>query len=383
MANVLYIPPKIVTGEGALELAASEIKKLGNKCLIVTDDIMVKIGNVKKITDMLDSIDCPYEVYSGINTEPSDEMVADGINIYQEEKCDFFLGIGGGSPIDAMKAIAAVVSNGDTIHDYVGRDLTKPLPPMVAVPTTAGTGSEVTNVSIITNKKTNVKMLLKHPALLPEIAVVDPEFTRTLPPDITASTGVDALTHAVESFTSVKASEMTDTFALSAVKRIFAYIEEAYNNGDNTEARTQMAIASLEAGIAFSNASVTIVHGMSRPIGAMFGVPHGLSNAMLFEKCMQFALPGAYAKFCELAKVVGVYKDGMSDEQGAEAFLDALRNLLNGLNIKTPEQYGIDKEEFFKATDKMSTDALASGSPGNTKRVPTKEEIIEIYKSLF
>ena len=198
--------------------------------------------------------------------------------------------------MDSMKAIGAVVSNGGSICDYMGKTIEHELPPTCTIPTTAGTGSEATKVSIITNTKTGVKMLLNDPKLMAKLAVIDPVFTLTAPPAVTAATGVDALTHAIEAYTSVKAFSMSDIYALSAVKRIFSNLYEVYINGTNVEARKEMAIAALEAGIAFSNASVTIVHGMSRPIGALFHVPHGLSNAMLLNVCLDFIKPGAESR---------------------------------------------------------------------------------------
>ncbi|MEL7657614.1 MAG: iron-containing alcohol dehydrogenase, partial [Bacillota bacterium] len=273
MANLFFIPQYIISGENALKMSTEYFKSFGKKALIVTDDIMVKLGNVKKLTDALDEINVSYIIYSGINSEPTHTMIDDGVEIYKKEGCDFLIGIGGGSPLDSMKAIGAVVTNGGKITEYMGKKIEHSLPPTCAIPTTAGTGSEATKVSIITNTDTGVKMLLNDPKLMANIAVVDPVFTLTVPPGVTAATGVDALTHAIEAYTSLKAFSMSDIYALSAIKRIFDNIYEVYTNGSNVEARREMAIAALEAGIAFSNASVTIVHGMSRPIGALFHVP--------------------------------------------------------------------------------------------------------------
>lgn len=383
MANIFFTPHYIITGEGALEMSQSYLADMGKKALIVTDDVMVDIGNVKKLTDVLDSGAIQYVVYSKINGEPNDSMIDTGVEIYKKENCDFLIGIGGGSPIDSMKAIGAVVTNGGNICDYMGKVIDKPIPPTCAIPTTAGTGSEATQFTIINDTKKNVKMLLKGPVLMSKLAVIDPTFTMTAPPKITAATGIDALCHAVEAYTSVKAFSMADTYAVSAVQRIFESLYECYTNGSNVKARTNMAIAALEAGIAFNNSSVTIIHGMSRPIGALYHVPHGLSNAMLLDKCLRFAVSGAYERFCDLAKAIGVYRDGMTTEQGANAFIEAVSKLCTSLQIQTPTEFGINKDDFFSNLDKMASDALESGSPGNTRRSPSKEEIIEIYKSLF
>lgn len=383
MANLFSIPRYIVSGENAMQMSTQHIKSFGKKALIVTDEIMVKLGNVDKLTAALDSVEVLYEIYPGINSEPTHSMIDEGVKIYKEENCDFLIGIGGGSPLDSMKAIGAVVANGGSITDYMGKVIEKPLPHTVAIPTTAGTGSEATKVSIITNTDTNVKMLLSDAKLMADLAVVDPVFTLTAPPHVTAATGVDALTHAIEAYTSSKAFSMSDIYAVSAIKRIFENIYEVFTNGDNLEARREMAIAALEAGIAFSNASVTIVHGMSRPIGACFHVPHGLSNAMLLKVCLPFIKSGATARMNQLAKEIGVYRPGMTADEGAEAFLVATTALLRTLDIKTPAEFGIDKDEFARLTPKMADDALASGSPGNTRRVPNKDDIIELYNALW
>lgn len=383
MANLFSIPRYIVSGENAMQMSTTHIKTFGKKALIVTDEVMVKLGNVAKLTEALDSVDVKYYIYDGINSEPTHTMIDKGVEIYKKEGCDFLIGIGGGSPLDSMKAIGAVANNGGSITEYMGKVIEKPLPTCVAIPTTAGTGSEATKVSIITNTDTNVKMLLSDAKLMADLAVVDPVFTLTAPPHVTAATGVDALTHAVEAYTSAKAFSMSDIYAVSAIKRIFANIQEVFKNGSNLDARREMAIAALEGGIAFSNASVTIVHGMSRPIGACFHVPHGLSNAMLLKVCMPFIQSGAADRLCQLAKEINVYKDGMSVEQGADAFVSALSNLLGTLNIQTPKEFGIDKDEFFKLIPKMADDALISGSPGNTRRTPNKDDIMDLYKKLW
>lgn len=381
MANLFLTPNNIITGAGALELAASHINKLGSKALIVTDNMMVKLGNLEKVTKILDKLNLKYEIYSEVNSEPTNIMVEKGQEIYKNSNCDFLISLGGGSPIDTMKAIGAVISNGGEISDFLGKTIENELPKMVAIPTTAGTGSEATQFTIISDITKGVKMLLSGPVLIPNLAIVDPVFTMTAPPSVTAATGIDALTHAIESYTSRKSQPMSDSFAISAVKRIFKYLKTAYIQADNEEARTEMSIASLEAGIAFNNSSVTIVHGMSRPIGALFHVPHGLSNAMLLENCLNFAKEGCEEKLAQLAKAIGIENLGV--KESAEAFIKEVSNLCKDLKIMTLEEYGIEKEEFYMVLDKMAEDALESKSPLNTMKQPTKEEIIEIYKSLW
>lgn len=383
MANLFLVPQYILTGKNALETGGEYLKSFGKKALIVTDSMMLKLGNVEKVTSILKNNNIDYVVYDGINGEPTDIMIRNGVNIYSENQCDFLIAIGGGSPIDSMKAIGASISYNSDICEFMGKQITKSIPPTCAIPTTAGTGSEATQFTIITDTKNQVKMLLKGPSLMSKLAIVDPIFTLTAPPNVTSATGIDALCHAIESYTSIKSTSMSDIFAVSAIKRIFLNLYEAYKNPSNIEAREEMAIAALEAGISFNNSSVTIVHGMSRPIGALYHVPHGLSNAMLLDKCLKFILEGAKDKFCNLAKEIGVFSDGMSVDEGAESFINAVSELCNKLKIQTPEEFGIDKDDFFKNIHKMANDAMISGSPQNTRHTPTIDDIENIYKSLW
>lgn len=383
MAREFIVPGEIFTGAGALDMAEAAMKKLGKKALIVTDKVMIELGNCAKIETALKNQSIAYSVYSEVTGEPTDVMIEKGLKMYMEEACDFMVALGGGSPLDAMKAIGSLVENGGNISDYMGKEIDAKMPPMVAVPTTAGTGSEATQFTIITDTKKDIKMLLKGKVLIPDIAVIDPQFTMTAPPKITAATGLDALCHATEAYTSRKAQTLSDTFALSAVKRIFRYLPEAFKDGSNVEARVQMSVAALEAGIAFNNASVTIIHGMSRPIGALFHVAHGISNAMLMKECLTFALPGAYDKFADLARAINVADDKDSDEVAAEKYLKAVEMLTKTLEIPSLEAYGIDKQAFFDVIDKMAFDAMASGSPQNTMRDVTEDDVKEIYKKLW
>lgn len=382
MANVFFVPKFIVSGEGALHMSMDNMKEFGKKALIVTDDMMIKLGNVGKLTDELDGAGIEYAIYSGVNSEPTHTMVNEGIEIYNEGGCDFLIAIGGGSPMDTAKAIGAVITNGGNICDYQGKKLDNELPPIVAIPTTAGTGSEATRVSIIADTDRGIKLLISDIKLLASLAVVDPVFTMTAPPAVTANTGVDALCHAIESYTSNKAFPMSKLFSKAAVKKIFDHLPTAYADGSNVEARREMAEAATQAGIAFSNASVTVIHGMSRPIGALFHVPHGLSNAMLLKVCLPYIREGAEVELYELAKEIGAY-NGENTAEGADAFVAATNELLAKLNIQSPADFGIDKDEFFAQIDKMAHDGLGSGSPANCKNIPTEDQLKEMYKALW
>lgn len=377
------IPNHTVVGTNVLGEAAPLLKKMGNKAFIVTGRHVAVSDMMKQLTALLDEngIDCV--IFDGITGEPTDTMIEKGVEMLKSSGCDFIIGIGGGSPLDSAKAIAAMTVNEGSIADYNGKEITGEILPLAAIPTTAGTGSEATKFTVITDSEKGIKMLLKGDVLVPKLAIVDSSFTVGAPKSVTSATGLDALTHAVEAYTSRKAFSMTDTLAVSAVKRIMKYLPIAYREPDNSLAREQMSIAALEAGICINNSSVTIVHGMSRPIGALFHVPHGMSNAMLLKECLSFAVSGAYEKFANLGRETGVASDSDSDETAAEKFIDSLQNICDVCEIPTLEQYGIDRDEYYSKISKMATDAVASGSPANTVKEVTVDDCIEIYKKLY
>ncbi len=383
MASKFIMPKQIISGENALQQSKEVIRTLGTKALVVSGKVMNRIGNVRIVTNLLDEIGIGWTVYDDITGEPDDVMIDGGVEAYKANGCDFLIAIGGGSPMDSMKAIGALITNPGKIADYMGKEITNPLPPMVAIPTTAGTGSEATQFTIITDTKTNIKMLLKGTVLIPDVAIVDASFTVSSPKSVTNATGLDALTHAVEGYTSRKASPLTDVYAVDAVKRIFQYLPRAYGNGEDMEAREEMILAALEAGVVINNSSVTLVHGMSRPIGANFHVPHGLSNAMLLKVCLTFALDGTYERFADLGRAIGAATEEDNDETAAKAFLDAIIQLCETLEVPTLAEYGVDKEAFCEVMDKMADDAIASGSPGNTRKTTTKADVIKMYKELW
>lgn len=377
------IPNHTIVGTNVLGEAAPLLKKIGNKAFIVTGRHVAVSDMMKQLTALLDEngIDCV--IFDGITGEPTDTMIENGVEMLKSSGCDFIIGIGGGSPLDSAKAIAAMAVNEGSIADYNGKEITGEILPLAAIPTTAGTGSEATKFTVITDSEKGIKMLLKGDVLVPKLAIVDSSFTVGAPKSVTSATGLDALTHAVEAYTSKKAFSMTDTLAVSAVKRIMKYLPIAYKEPDNSLAREQMSIAALEAGICINNSSVTIVHGMSRPIGALFHVPHGMSNAMLLKECLSFAVSGAYEKFANLGRETGVASDSDSDETAAEKFIDSLQNICDVCEIPTLEQYGIDRDEYYSKISKMATDAVASGSPANTVKEVTVDDCIEIYKKLY
>ncbi|MZK49789.1 iron-containing alcohol dehydrogenase [Clostridium beijerinckii] len=383
MAYEFSLPRRTIIGDNALESSERLIKSLGKKAFIVSGKNVTRIGTVKVLTDCLDNLGIEYEIFNDIIGEPTDLMIESGVKAYKNAKCDFCIAIGGGSPLDSGKAIAAMTKLEGSISDYMGKTIEGDFPPLVLIPTTAGTGSEATKFTVITDSKRNIKMLLKGEALLPDLAVIDSKFSMTSPKSVTAATGMDALTHAVEAYTSRKANSLTDTFALSAIKRIFEFLPLVYKDGENKKAREEMAIAAYEAGVCINNSSVTLVHGMSRPIGANFHVAHGISNAMLIKECLSYVLDGSYERFGTIGRAINVADDKKSDKEAAEAFLEKLTELCNICEIPTLKEYGINKEEFNKVLDKMAQDAMNSGSPSNTIKEVKKEDLLTIYSRLW
>ncbi|MBQ2577547.1 MAG: iron-containing alcohol dehydrogenase [Lachnospiraceae bacterium] len=370
-------------GDHALEKAIPSICALGQKALIVTGGHTLKTGAMDRLTENLQTGGLTWEIFHEIGGEPTEEMIQKGAALYRDSSCDMIIGLGGGSPLDSAKAIAVYATDGTAFCRYGGQIPDRTYPPTVLIPTTAGTGSEATRFFCVTDTSTNEKLLLSGEALLPRIAIIDPTFTMTAPPAVTAATGMDALTHAIEAYTSRRSNPLTDLYATDAIKRIFQYLPIAYQNGSDRIAREELAIAAYEAGICISNASVTLVHGMSRPIGALFHVPHGMSNAMLITECLQFASSGCIDRFGALGRLIHAASPEENDQHATEAFLCSLQRLCQTLEIPTLREYGIDEDEFIANSSKMATDALASLSPANTIRPVSRENILEIYRKLW
>lgn len=374
--------PKTYFGEGALEAAAPELQSFGKKALIVTGKVITKTGLADKVAQVLLSQGIESVIFNDLPGEPTDLMIMAGVEVFKSKQCDFIIGLGGGTPIDTAKAVAAMAVLPGKMIEYKGKELTGDFAPLVLIPTTAGTGSEVTRYFVFTNTETNEKLLFKGDALLPKIAIIDYSYTVTSPRSITLATGMDALCHAVESYTCRKANPITDMFCLDAVQRIFKYLPVACENGEDKEARENMSFAAYEAGVAINGSPTTIIHGMSRPIGAVFHVPHGISNAMLAVECLKAVVEGCYEKFADLAVVIGVAEKGEDAKLAAEKFISALESLTKELKVPTLKEYGLDMQKFAEMEDKMATDSVASGSPANCWKVLSKEEQIGLYDIL-
>ena len=381
----LRIPSVLFQGPGCLALMGNEVKRLGKKKpLVVTDKFLEKSGYVGKVGKFLEEAGCSFAVFSDISGEPTDKEVYAGLEVYKQNGCDFLVAIGGGSPMDAAKAIGVLETNGGRITDYMGLGkVTKPTPPMIAIPTTAGTGSEVTKVTIINDTANSVKMLISSPAIIPTVAVCDPELTLSVPPSVTAATGIDAFCHAIEAYVSKREQPMTDLVALKTIELVSGNLRRAWCNGDDLEARSNMMYAATLGGIAFNNSSVTLIHGMSRPIGAIFHIAHGISNAVLLPMWTEYTYMAKPEKFAQVAKAMGEDISGLSVQQAAKKALEVIVSLCNDVEIPPISKLIPDKAEFEKQLPKMANDAIASGSPGNNPRCVTAEKIIELYKKAY
>ncbi|QSO51321.1 iron-containing alcohol dehydrogenase [Alicyclobacillus curvatus] len=379
------VPSVVYTGIGSVEKLAAVVPSLCSKVLIVTDKIMTDLGHVARIEEQLTKAGLAYAVYAGVNAEPTDVHVDEALRVFYNTDCDAVIGFGGGSCIDAAKAVSVMAVHAGYIGDYMGGNklFDKTPVPLIAIPTTAGTGSEVTSVTVITNTKADIKMMIRQQALIPLAAIVDPMLTVSSPPKVTAATGIDALCHAIEAYISKRRQPLTDTLAMSAIQKIVNNISRAYAGGEDLEAREAMSIAAMEAGMAFTNASVCLVHGMSRPIGAMFHVPHGVSNAMLLPTVLAYSKDACTDRLANIGRALNLGAAGDSDEAVATRTVHHVTELCAKLDIPNMKQWGIDENEFTYALDKMASDAIASGSPANNPKVPSHDEIVALYKTAY
>jgi alcohol dehydrogenase class IV len=380
-----YLPPVLLTGSGSSEKVGEQCQRLGvKKGLIVTDKVMSKMGLPDTFKQHLQKQNLSAAVYDGVDTEPTVDFINEGTKIFKREGCDFLLAVGGGSAIDTAKGIAVMTANPGSIVDYKGAGkVAKAGAPLLAIPTTAGTGSEVTQFTVITDRATNVKMLITSPLLIPNVAIVDPTLTLSCPKNLTATVAIDALTHAIEAYVSKKAQVLSDIFCLSAVRTISASLRAAWQNGQDLEAREKVMMGALEAGIAFSNASVALVHGMSRPIGAYFHVAHGASNAALLGVLTRFSLSGSPARYAQIAAAMGEEVAGLSDMEAAGKGAAAITRLLKDIKIQTLRELGVEKSKLEQLASTMAGDAIASGSPSNNPRQASQAEMVDLYKEAY
>ncbi|WP_312255597.1 iron-containing alcohol dehydrogenase [Stutzerimonas nitrititolerans] len=385
MSHRIVLPRLMEIGAGASQQLAAVLGGLGcNRPLIVTDRMMVELGYAARLAEQLEQAGIASRCFADTEPEPTAASIRAGVQMVREGDFDSIVALGGGSPIDSAKAIGILGKFGGEMRDYrFPRDVSDAGLPLIAIPTTAGTGSEVTRFTIITDETSDEKMLCAGLGFMPVAALIDYELTLSLPPRVTADTGIDALTHAIEAYVSRKASLYSDAQALEAMRLLAPNLRAAFHEPRNLAAREAMMLGATLAGIAFSNASVALVHGMSRPIGAFFHVPHGLSNAMLLPAVTAFSIPAAPERYADCARAMGVASEGDSVETANDKLLSELRALNKELQVPSPAQFGIARERFFELRETMAKQALASGSPGNNPRVPSEAEIIDLYETVW
>ena len=385
MSTQIILPRILQVGAGASKEAGNILTSLGcQRPLIVTDKMMVQLGYVGNLQDSLEAAGIQADVFDDTVPEPTVSSIQAGVDRVRDGSYDSIIAIGGGSPIDSAKAIAILGKHGGVMRDYkFPRIVNEPGLPIIAIPTTAGTGSECTKVTIITDETNDEKMLCVGIGFMPTAALVDYSLTLSLPARTTADTGIDALTHAMEAYVSKKASLYSDRQAIAAMQLLGPNLRKAFHDGSDQKAREEMMLGATLAGVAFSNASVALVHGMSRPIGAFYHVPHGLSNAMLLPTVTEFSIPAAPERYADCARAMGVARESDSDQIANEKLMDELNAINRELQVPTPREFGIDPEHFLNNLELMAEQALASGSPGNNPRVPSTDEIIEIYRQLW
>ncbi|MDX7992424.1 iron-containing alcohol dehydrogenase [Xenorhabdus littoralis] len=381
----IVLPRIMEIGGGAVSHLPRILQSIGSKNpLIVTDNVMVQLGYLAVLQSILQGTGIDSDVYADTVPEPTAASIQAGIKKVQSEQFDAVIALGGGSPIDSAKAIAVMGKFGGTVNEYrFPRQFNEQGLPIIAIPTTAGTGSECTRFTIITDEKTDEKLLCMGAGFMPVAAIIDYELTLSVPARTTADTGIDAMVHAIEAYVSRKANPYSDSQAIAAMQLIGPNLRRVYHDGNNKAAREAMMLGSTLAGIAFSNASVALVHGMSRPLGAFFHVPHGLSNAMLLPAVTRFSLEADKKRYAECARTLTFAKLTDSDSVACEKLLGTLADLNEELSVPTPQQFGIDKVRFFAMVETMAKQAEASGSPGNNPRVPTVAEMVTIYKQLW
>ncbi|EGT3606953.1 L-threonine dehydrogenase [Clostridium perfringens] len=379
MSYKFFMPAISLMGADCLKDAGEQVAELGfKKALIVTDKVLGQIGIVKKVTDVLDNKSIEYAIYDETKPNPTVKNVNDGLALLKEKECDFVISLGGGSAHDCAKGIALLATNGGEIKDYEGvYKSKKPQLPMVGINTTAGTGSEMTLFAIITDEERHIKMALVDKHLTPIIAVNDPMLMLAMPKSLTAATGMDALTHAIEAYVSTSATPITDACAEKAIELISNYLVNAVENGEDVEARDMMAYAEYLAGMAFNNASLGYVHAMAHQLGGFYNLPHGVCNAILLPHVQEYNKATSASRLAKIAKIMGGNIEGLTDEQGADLCIDMIKSLSQTVGI--PEGLGVlgVKESDFET---LATNALNDACSLTNPRKGNLEEVIAIFK---
>lgn len=379
--NLFRSPHRILYGKGAIKNLGKEAVSYGRKAMIVVGKHSAKkSGALDKTIKSLEESNIEVVIFDEVESDPSVETVMKGFEIAEDEKVDFLIALGGGSALDAAKAISIIISNGGNIVDYEFKEPEKECTPVIGIPTTAGTGSEVSRSTIITDKERKIKMLISTDKIIPKVAILDPELTLTVPPKTTAATGMDALTHAIEGYISKIAQPISSVYALKAIELIGKNLPKAVLDGDNLEAREGMLLGQLYAGLAFSNASVALVHAMSRPLGVYFEVPHGMANAILLPKVMEFNRASVQEKFCDIAKALGENVDNLTIREGSYKAVEAVSKLYDEVGLpKKLREVGVDKNLLGR----LAEDAYVNKSATLNPRKASYEEVKKIYEEVY
>lgn len=379
---VLYVPSTNLVGRGCLKELGPFIEELGfKKALVVTDKFLNQSGIAAKVTDQLKQVAVDFVIYDEVKPNPTTKNVHDGVKVFNDEACDFIVSVGGGSPQDAAKGIGLVVTNGGDVRDFEGVGKTKKKGvPTVAVNTTAGTSAEYTINYVITDEEREVKMVMVDKNSLVAVSVNDPELMLDKPKDLTAATGMDALTHAIEAIVTPGAYKITDATALAAVETIFEYLPRAVEDGQDIEAREQMAYVMFLAGLAFNNAGLGYVHAMAHQLGGVYDLPHGVCNAMLLPIVERENAKRVPKKFPAIAKAIGIDTTSKSEEECATAVIEAIKQLSVQVGIPTKlSELGVEEVDLDKLAENSMKDACAPGNPFT----PTKEEVIEMFREIL
>lgn len=378
---IYYVPPINLIGKGSLSDAGNQIKGMGcKKAFISTDKFLTKNGTVEKVTKILDGVGVDYVVYNEAKPNPTVKNVEDGLKILKKENCDIVISIGGGSPQDCGKAISVLATNGGKINDYEGINKTsKKSLPIVAIATTAGTSAEVTINYVITDEERHVKMIMVDNNALAAMTVNDPELMVSMPPALTASTGMDALTHAVEAVVANGANDVTDATALYSIKEIFEFLPRAVKNGQDIEAREQMCYACYLNGIAFSNAGLGNVHAMAHQLGGLYDLPHGVCNAILLPVVEEENAKGAPKKFRIIAETIGYDVNNKTEKECVDYVINRIKKLSEEVGIpKSLREVGVSNPDFEALAENAMKDACAGANPVFFSR----EKLIELFKKI-
>lgn len=376
----IYLPPLSIIGPGALNDLAEELKSLPyKKALFVTDKVLMQIGVAERVLKVLESSNIKTIVFDDVKPNPTVKNVNNGLELLKDNDCDFIITLGGGSPQDCGKAIGILATNGGNIEDYEGIHLSKHVSlPIIAINTTAGTASEVTINYVITDEKLHKKMVMVDKNCLVSVAVNDPELMLGKPANLTAATGMDALTHAIETYVTKGAFEWSDVLALESIKLISKSLEKAVHNGQDLEARNQMAWGQFIAGQAFSNAGLGYVHSMAHQLGGVYDLPHGVANAVLLPHVEEFNIPECAPKLKKVAEAMGVDVSEMNDTEGAHAAIEAIKNLSKAVGIPSGlKELGVKEKDF----ELMSKNALNDVCTGGNPREVTLIDTIGIYEA--